>query len=85
MNYKFIHGFNRNAWLQVSDWKTNFEIINFFFLLIFYYFEMNFACAEEDHLMIVSKKEYVFLKWMFQFKTLWSVNLVLFFNVKSEF
>ena len=56
-----------------------------FFFLILYYFEMNFACAEEDHLMIVSKKEYVFLKWMFQFKTLWSVNLVLFFNVKSEF
>ena len=33
-----------------------------FFFLILYYFEMNFACAEEDHLMIVSKKEYVFLK-----------------------
>ena len=73
MNYK----------LQISDWKTNFEIINFLFFV--YYFEMNFVCAEEDHSVIVSKKEYVFLKWWFQFKTLWSLNLVLFFDVKSEF
>ena len=72
-----------NYKLQISDWKTNFEIINFLFFV--YYFEMNFVCAEEDHSVIVSKKEYVFLKWWFQFKTLWSLNLVLFFDVKSEF
>ena len=49
-----------NYKLQISDCKTNFEIINFLFFV--YYFEMNFVCAEEDHSVIVSKKEYVFLK-----------------------
>ena len=49
-----------NYKLQISDWKTNFEIINFLFFVC--YFEMNFVCAEEDHSVIVSKKEYVFLK-----------------------
>ena len=47
---------------------------------------MNFAWAEKYYLIIVSKKEYgIFLTDNFNLKTFWNLNLMLFFNVKSEF
>ena len=71
-----------NVRLQFLDWKTNFEITNFYFLFIF-----KWILHEQKsiiYVIIVSKIEYVaFLNDNFNFKIFWSLNLILFFNVNT--